>query len=1484
MQQLLHRLDNLENRFNVQEGNLNQHQDRERERSPRRREDRQELENRDIDHMRDLLKVKVPLFYGNEGGSAAETWLFDLERCFSMHPFSSNVKARCAIMNLRKFASSWWRMEEDKLQVTINTISWELFLESFKDRFMSDQWRQGRVEEFHHLKQANMSVEEYERKFYELKPFSGFKDDGPILVQHFIRGLNNLISGEVAVLEPQNLRDAITKAYLVERKIKGRGGYASGQTSNVGSGSKGNFDQGNSKNQQSSFKGGQNFPKKKFQNNNKNDGKSQQTQNRGNYRTQQRFPPPQSQNSQNLNKGGYQQSSAPPAKNLGRNTGCYSCGQQGHIAVRCPQRTNLTNPNLAVSEPTVGDAGRSHRVFATVDHRQAEHQNTVIETSGLLKGKTISILFDSGATDSFISSSLIEKCGLAVVGQGVKWQVELASGAKMTTDLCVQGCNLRLGPFSTNVDLRVIPLGSYGVVLGMDWLSTHEAKIDCRKKLIHCLDDLGKPNTILGIQRPISLQMISAMQLKRCMRKGCQLLAVSINDLMEKEDKEIILEHPLLKEFADVFPTEIPGMPPKRDIDFRIELVPGAEPISKAPYRMTTQELSELKIQLEELLEKGFIRPSVSPWGAPVIFVKKKDGSLRLCIDYRQLNKVTIKNRYPLPRIDDLFDQMKGAKVFSKIDLKSGYHQLRIQEADIHRTAFRTRYGHYEFTVVPFGLTNAPSVFMSLMNGVFRTFLDKFVIIFLDDILVYSKTVEEHEKHLRQVLQCLRENQLFANLEKCEFFQTEVKYLGHVISGEGIAVDPAKIQAIVEWPTPTNVSEVRSFMGLAGYYRRFVQGFSRIAHPITSLQRKGKKFIWTEKCSEAFQILKDKLTSAPILAVPDPAENFVVCTDASLEGIGAVLMQEGRVIAYESRKLKDHELNYPTHDLELAAVVHALNRWRHFLLGHRFELHTDHRSLQYIFNQPNLNARQRRWMEFLCEYDFEIRYIQGKENVVADALSRRRHEVSMLSLSTDLRSQILQSLSSDTLYQEVKAELETGRALDGRFLGYSLESDGLLRHQGRIYVPLSNNLRRVIMVEAHRAPYSAHPGVKKMYSDLRQLYFWSGMKRDIADFVARCLECQRVKAEHHHPAGLLQPHLIPEWKWDTISMDFIVGLPVTYRRHDAIMVTVDKLTKVAHFSPMQSSYTATSVARVFMKDIVRLHGVPRKIISDRDPVFTSEFWTSLQHALGTQLNFSSAYHPETDGQTERVNQVLEDMLRMYVMDRQTHWEDYLYLVEFAYNNGYHSSLGMSPFQALYGRPCRTPLSWDRLEDRVLLGPEMLQDMEQQVQRIREHLLTAQDRQKKYADAHRIDRQFSVGDKVFLRVRPRKSPIRYGKGSKLAPRFVGPFEILERIGPVAYRLALPPSLARVHDVFHVSLLRQYIPDLTHVLDWNTLQVEDGQLALEPVRILQQRTLNLRGRSIEQVRVQWDPSDDASSTWEDASRLRSAFPYLFVGFQE
>jgi hypothetical protein len=732
---------------------------------------------------------------------------------------------------------------------------------------------------------------------------------------------------------------------------------------------------------------------------------------------------------------------------------------------------------------------------------------------------------------------------------------------------------------------------------------------------------------------------------------------------------------------------EVPRIPPRRDIDFSINLMLGAAPVSKTPYRMSRLELKELQMQLEEILKKGYIRPSVSPWGTPILFLKNKDGTLRLCINFRWLNKVIVKNKYPLPRIVDIFDQLKDEKVFSKTDLRSGYHQVRIKEEDISKTAFSTRYGHYEFTVVPFGLSNAPVVFMCLMNSVFREYLDKFVIVFLDEIIIYSKSEEKHEHHLRMVLQVLREHQLHAKLSKCSFYQKQNHYLGHIISKDGIAVDPEKIEAIREWAVPKNVTEVISFMGLSRYYRIFIEEFSKIAKPITSFQRKGVNFQWTLDCEKNFQYLKQLLTSYPILRIADPNEDFIVCTDACKEGLGGVLSQNGFVICYESRKLKEHERNYATHDLELSTIVHALRKWKHYLMGKRFEMRTNHNGLKYLFDRPTLNARQRIWLEFLSEYDFDIKNIKGKENKVVDALSRRVHGMHATAISmyqSYLKHGIIETAKSDLQYNDLVAKLQQGN-LQQKIEEYKLDKDEIFLYKGRIYVPNSQELKNMILREMHNVTYAGRLGYQKTIAAIQSQYYWPGMKKEVVDFISRCLECQKVKTEHKHPASFLQPLPIPEWKWEVVTMDLITKLPRTNKQHDSIMVVVDKLTKAAHFIPGKLTHKAMNIVDVYMREIARLHGIPKTIVSDRNPKFTSKFWKGLFNRFGTNLNFSTSYHLETDGQAERVNQVIEYMLRMYVMDKPSKWEDYLHLVEFAYNNGYQASLKMSPFEALYRR-------------------------------------------------------------------------------------------------------------------------------------------------------------------------------------------------------
>jgi len=483
------------------------------------------------------------------------------------------------------------------------------------------------------------------------------------------------------------------------------------------------------------------------------------------------------------------------------------------------------------------------------------------------------------------------------------------------------------------------------------------------------------------------ITLISMVIAQKLLRKGCMgYLAYILNS---DDEGPRLKDIPVVKEFLDVFPEELPGLPPEREVEVSIDTFPRVPPIAQQPYRMAPTELNELKTQLQELLDKGFIRPSNSPWGAPILFVRRKDGTHRLFIDYRQLNKITMKNKYLLPRIDDLFDQFKGARAFSKIDLRSGYYQMKIKEADVAKTAFRTRYGHYEFLVLPFGLTNAPTLFMDLMNRVFQPYLDKFVVVFIDDILVYSNSFEEHEEHLRQTLQTLRDHQLYAKLSKCEIWLKRVTFLGHVISTEGVFVDPQKVEAVLKWERPTLITEIRSFLGLAGYYRIFIEGFSLIATPLTQLTRKNKKWVWSEECEKSFQELKRRLTTAPMLTLPSGTEGFVVYSDASGKGLGCVLKQHGKVIAYASRQLKTHEVNYLVHDLELAAVVFALRIWRHYLYGSQTQIFTDHKSLKYLMSQKELNMQQKRWIELIKDYDCTIKYHPGKANVVADALSRK---------------------------------------------------------------------------------------------------------------------------------------------------------------------------------------------------------------------------------------------------------------------------------------------------------------------------------------------------------------------------------------------------------------------------------------------------------------------------------------------------------------
>ncbi|GJR55386.1 putative reverse transcriptase domain-containing protein [Tanacetum coccineum] len=669
-----------------------------------------------------------------------------------------------------------------------------------------------------------------------------------------------------------------------------------------------------------------------------------------------------------------------------KGNGSFECGAPGHFKRDCPKLKNMDggNRNAQGWVYAVRNAEKRGNTSGNPD-------SNVVTGMFLLNNHYASILFDTGADRSFISTAFSSLINIAPTPLENSYDVELADGKIVGIDTIIRGCTLNFLDHPFNIDLMPVELGSFDVIIGMDWLRRCHAVIVCDEKLVQVPygnETLNFCGNESSNRRESRLTVISCSKAQEYMAKGCQVFLAQISAKKEEDKSEgkQIKDVPIVRDFPEVFPEDLPGLPPTRPVEFQIDLIPGAAPVARAPYRLAPSEMKELSEQLQELSDKGFIRPSSSPWGAPVLFVKKKDGSFRMCIDYRELNKLTVKNRYPLPRIDDLFDQLQGSSIYSKIVLRLGYHQLRVREQDIPKTAFRTRYGHYEFQVMPFGLTNAPAV----------------------------------------------------------------HFLGHVIDSKGIHVDQTKIESIKDWASPKTPTEIRQFLGLAGYYRRFIEGFSKIAKPMTKLTQKGIKFDWGEKEENAFQLIKQKLCSAPILALPEGSEGFVVYCDASHKGLGIMLMQREKVIAYVSRQLKVHEKNYTTHDLELRSV--------------------------------EFNMRQCRWLELLSDYDCDIHYHLGKANIVADALSQAQIE-----------AQKPENLVNEDVGGMIRKDIPKER-LEPR-------ADGTLCLHGRSWLPCYGDLRFVIMHESHKSKYSIHLGSEKMYQDVKKLYWWPNMKADIATYV-----------------------------------------------------------------------------------------------------------------------------------------------------------------------------------------------------------------------------------------------------------------------------------------------------------------------------------------------------------------------------------------------
>ncbi|XP_073300566.1 uncharacterized protein [Primulina huaijiensis] len=812
-------------------------------------------------HYESLRKNRCPTFSGAADPEVSQSWLKSVETQLRLLEVPEALKVDVTVPFLEDKAGKWWEAISPAMTAA-GPMTWQRFREAFLKQYFPAEVRLQKLSEFENFTQTpDMSVVEYTSQFNALGSYApAIMADEVLKLYRFKKGLNSRIQSALAVYQPANFSDLMGAAIRAETDIQRREKEFKNKRPMTSQSSRSN----------------QTFKKP-----NQSGGPS-------------KGPSPTSS---------YQDIKPCPTchlRHLGecrRNSGvCFGCGKAGHRIAECPTAANQaagpnkgTWPNTGANPNKPKESKPNARVFA-MTQEEADDATEVVSGTILIQKVPAYALFDCGATHSFVSKRLAKKLGLKPELLAEPFRIATPTNKAIETHEIHRDCLISIGNQKFSTDLIQIVMADFDIILGMDWLAKNNAIVDCKGKRVK----LRTPNQEEIVYHGKSKErksLLSASQAWKAMKSGEDIYLAMVSEVQGEAELKIE-DIPIVCEFPDVFPEELPGIVPDREVEFEIYLIPGAAPISKAPYRMAPAELKELKEQLQELLDQKQIRPSVSLWGAPVLFVKKKDGSMRLCIDYRELNKITVKNKYPLPRIDDLFDQLKGAAVFSKLDLRTGYHQLKVRGEDIPKTAFRTRYGHYEFTVMPFGLTNAPAAFMDLMNRVFKPFLDQFIVVFIDDILE-----RDHKEHLRIPLQTLREKELYAKFKKCEFWLKSVSFLGHVISEAGVAVDPRKVEAITEWPKPKNATDIRSFLGLAGYYREFVEGFSSIAIPLTKLTQKNSKFVWDESFEKSFQTLKEKLASTPVLILPTEDKEFTIYSDASKEGLGCVLMQEGRVIA-----------------------------------------------------------------------------------------------------------------------------------------------------------------------------------------------------------------------------------------------------------------------------------------------------------------------------------------------------------------------------------------------------------------------------------------------------------------------------------------------------------------------------------------------------------------------------------------------------------
>lgn len=1123
------------------------------------------------------------------------------------------------------------------------------------------------------------------------------------------------------------------------------------------------------------------------------------------------------------------------------------------------------SPEWAPLDPSNDD----NLVYSPALRTTAAFGTRLLQFEGMLAGVTTLFMIDSGASTSFISTSFARSHGISLQPCALG-PAQLADDRTLPIDGVTREMWVRIGSFAFKHRFLVVDMPKYDAVLGLDFLQAHEPEIRWKKRCMFV--NVKHKRVKLKAYKPDEVDQLSQLLPQSDTFELCSIdtfarVAATDGDLVPEQafigcmlpddlptvSPDLLsgkgADHPdiaaLLAEFSDVLQSKIPGgLPPERcaddgtPIEHRIDVAEGEKPFSRNPRPFTAEEDEEIRRYLKTFLENGWIRSSLSPWAAPVLFVPKKPDpvtgkrSWRMCISYVALNAKTL-NRiaYRLPRISDLLGRLATAKFFSKIDLLDGFYQVRMRESDIEKTAFTTPYGNFEFKVMPMGLCGAPSTFQYLMDSAFRQpavlpdgttiAFDSFIAIYLDDICIFSATEQEHLQHLRLVLQRLRKHSLYVKPSKCEWLQTCIEFLGHMVNGDGQYVNPDRAAALQNWPAPTSVPELRSLLGTFGFWRDYIASYAHIVAPLTDLLKKDVPWRWREDVEGAALCkLKTAIHAAPVLARADRDKPFHVVTDASDFAVGGSLEQDTptgrRPVAFFSHRLSEQERKYPVHERELLAIVLSLRLWRHHLYGSEFTVacSTDHRPLQHFMTQSSLSPRQVRWQQFLSEYNLQVNYVPGNSNAFADGLSRRPDLRLMLvdaftpfdSILSEIKDGLHKSSDGKRMMGKARSQFDTSYQLRHGLVYYT--HDGL----HRLFVPDHRDLRSRILHDFHDLEVAGHFGWRKTYHAIAQHYYWPGMTTDVQDYVRRCPVCQRAK-NMQQPKPEIHPLPTPRQPFSWITLDWLSALPRSKGGNDSYLAILDRFSKWAIVIPCTKNMSQDDLINVLYERVFSWVGLPECIVGDCDSRLKARRIKGVMSAIAVKMFHSTAYHPETDGQTENFHKTFLAMLRSFVSKHQTDWEELIPSLLYAYHNTTHSATGYSPHQLLFGwspRDLRNPMLALSQHDNVDIDAWLKQ---------RSHMLAEgqhaiEQARKAMIQAHKAPANapvFKEGDIVkisaqFLRVRPVDKQVR-----KLLPKFVGPFTISEVVGPNAYRIKLPEVYSRIHDVINVSYLRPYFPD-------------------------------------------------------------------------